>query len=87
MSTEQNKYWAYPVLPAVLGAIGMLASGGFNWQGAVAAVVVLTAGIAGSVLLGKQLAANTESVRKTAQDAAASVFEAQTTDYLRSLQR
>lgn len=86
MSTRLNKYWAYPVLPAVLGAIGMVALGGFSWQVAVAAAVVLTAGITGSVLLGRQLAADTELVRKTAQVAAASVFEAQTTDYLRSLQ-
>ena len=81
-----TKYWIYPVIPAVLGVIGLAVLGGFTWQVAVAVLVVSLSGIAGSVLLVRQHATDTKSVRRTTSVEAEAAFRAQTVDYLRSLQ-
>ena len=85
MSTELNKYRAYPAIPAALGAIGLVVLGDFTLQATVVAVVVLLSGIAGSVLLVKQHAADTESAIKTTLSEAEAVFKEEAAAYLRSL--
>lgn len=81
-----TKYWIYPAAPAALGVIGLAVLGDFTWQAAVAALVVLLSGVAGSVLLARLHAADTESIRETTLADADAAFRAQTADYLRSLQ-
>lgn len=86
MATSLKKYWIYPAIPAVLGVIGLAVLGGFSWQAAAAAVVVLFSGIAGSVLLSRQCVADAESVRAEALAKADAAFKMEATAYLRSLQ-
>lgn len=81
-----TKYWVCPAVPAALGVIGLAVLGGFTWQAAVAVLVVLLSGIAASILLVRQHAADIESVREATLAEADAAFRAQTTDYLRSLQ-
>ncbi|MDO8294228.1 MAG: methyl-accepting chemotaxis protein [Gallionella sp.] len=81
-----TKYWVCPAVPAALGVIGLAVLGGFTWQAAVAVLVVLLSGIAASILLVRQHAADIESVREATLAEADAAFRAQTADYLRSLQ-
>ena len=86
MATSLKNYWMYPAIPAVLGVIGLAVLGGFTWQVAVAAGVVVLSCIAACVLLAKQHAADTGSAITATQEKADAAFKTDTTTYLRSLQ-
>ncbi len=85
MSTKLKDYWIYPAIPAVPGVIGLAVLGDFTLQAVVAAVVVLLAGIAGSVLLVKKHTADTESAIKITLAEAEAAFKEEAAVYLRSL--
>lgn len=86
MTIRQKNYWVYPVIPAVLGGIGLAVLGGFTWQSAVAVLVVLFSGITLSILLVKQHAADTESGITTTLSEAEAAYKKEAAAYLKSLQ-
>jgi methyl-accepting chemotaxis protein len=86
MATSLKKYWIYPAIPAVSGAIGLAVLGGFTWQAAIAVPAVLLSGAAGYALLVRRHAADIESAKKAALVEADAASRAQTADYLQSLQ-
>ena len=85
MPSRLKNYWIYPAIPTVPGVIGLAVLGDFTWQAVVAAVVVLAAGIAGSVLLAKKLSTDTEFVIATTLAEAEAAFKEEAAAYLRSL--
>ena len=86
MFTRLNKYWLYPVIPAVLAGVSLAVLSGPGLPVAVVVVVVLFAGLAVSLLQGKQHSAAMQLARNTARAEAEAVFSAQTTDFLCGLQ-
>ena len=86
MSTRLNKYWLYPVIPAALAGVSLAVFSGPGLPVAVVVVVVLLTGLAGSVLLDKQHATETQLSIKMVRAEAEAAYLAQTTDYLRGLQ-
>ncbi len=86
MTTSLKKYWIYPAAPAAIGVAGAAVLGGFTWQAAVAVLAVLLSGIAGSILLVRQHAADAGYARKTALAEADASFKAEATAYLGNLQ-
>lgn len=86
MATSLKNYWMYSAIPAALGVIGLAVLGGFTWQVAVAAVVILLSGIFSGVWLDKQHGAQTESVIATTLANADAAFKVEASAYLRSLQ-
>ena len=85
MPTRLKNYWIYPAIPIVPGVIGLAVLGDFTWQAVIASALVLLAGIAGSVLLVKKLAADTEFVIATTLAEAEAAFKEEAAAYLRSL--
>jgi len=86
MANSSREDWIYPAVPAGFGVIGIAVVGGFGWQAAVAAVLVVLSGIIGSVLLARRRVTDTENVRIAAIAGTDAEYRAQTADYLKSLQ-
>ena len=85
MPTQMKNHWIYPVVPAVLGAIGLTVLSGFSGQTIIAAVVVLISGIVGSVLQGRQQAADIQFVITATLTEAEAAFKKEVEVYLQSL--